>query len=89
MLFTPAYIFTILLGIWVLSLVGCIMLGIACYRLLSERKRLRARLSQLDALPPSAQRENAARSAARLDPSLPILPPAPDREPDTEAPSRK
>ena len=48
--FTPAYIFTLLLGIWVISLVGCIALGICCYRLVADRRRLRACLKQADML---------------------------------------
>jgi hypothetical protein len=43
---TPAYFFTLLLGIWVLSVVGCIALGILCYRLLAERRCLQAQLEE-------------------------------------------
>ena len=88
MLFTPAYIFTILFGIWVLSLMGCIMLGIVCFRLIVERKRLRARLAQLDALPPGAQHTNTSNGVGFPDPALASPPSVKDREPDTEAPSR-
>ena len=88
MLFTPAYIFTILLGIWVLSLVGCIVLGIVCYRLIAERKRLRARLAQFDALSPGAQQAHAGHGAPLPDPSLAFQPADSEPEPDAEGPSR-
>ena len=52
MLLTPAYIFSILLGIWALSLVGCVALAIFCYRLIVDRGRLLLRLERLIAQPP-------------------------------------
>lgn len=53
MLFTPADI-TLLLGIWLLSLVGCIALAIVCYRLVLDRRHLRGRLEPLEMRPSPA-----------------------------------
>jgi hypothetical protein len=82
MLYTPAYIFTILLGIWVLSLIGCIVLGVVCYRLLGERRRLRARLAEVAIVQPvtspSALEANA-RSPESTDLYVPL-----DAAPDGE-----
>lgn len=82
MLFTPAYIFTLLLGIWVLSLVGCIALAICCYRLIVDRGRLLLRLETLDALAPGPSVGGLQEGAYLSDVSLPLAPSAPDGEPD-------
>lgn len=73
MLFTPAYIFTILLGIWVLSLVGCIALGIVCYRLIVDRGRLLLRLERVMARPSVAHIGGLANGAYLSDVALPFL----------------
>ncbi|MFT4037605.1 MAG: hypothetical protein QM692_05445 [Thermomicrobiales bacterium] len=48
MLLTPAYIFILLLSIGALAVVGCIVLGVMCWRLLAERRRLRRELGERD-----------------------------------------
>ncbi len=80
MLFTPGYIFSILLAIWLLSLIGCIVLGIFCYRLVADRRHLRARLEQVTRLTSGSRSrdvdgDNDPSAAAPLS-----LPPDPDRE---------
>jgi hypothetical protein len=55
MLITPAYMFTLLSGIRVLSLVGCITLAIFCYRLTVDRHPLPGRPEQREMRHPSAR----------------------------------
>lgn len=73
MLFTLAYIFTILLGMWVLTLVGCIALGIFCYRLIVDRGRLLLRLERVMARPSAAHIGGLAKGAYLSDVALPLL----------------
>jgi hypothetical protein len=73
MLFTPAYIFTLLLGIWVLSLAGCIALGIFSYRLIVDRGRLLLRLERLMTRPSVAHVGGLAKGAYLSDVALPLL----------------
>jgi hypothetical protein len=84
MLYTPAYIFTLLLAVWVLSLIGCVVFGIACYRLLDERRRLRAQLDQVAKRQPFIQ-SNALQASARSANATPFHSPHDadrDREPE-------
>ncbi len=74
MLLTPASIFTLLLGISVLSLVGCIALGIFCYRLLVDRGRLLLRLERMHREPARTHSGGLAAGAYLSDVALPRLP---------------
>lgn len=80
MFVTPVYIFTILLGIWVLSLVGCIALGIFCYRLIVDRGRLLLRLEQAIAQPPGLDVGGLQEGSYLSDVSLPLAPQTPAGE---------
>lgn len=84
MLFTPAFIFSILLGIWVLSLVGCLGLAIFSYRLLVDRGRLLLRLEQVPPQPPGSRIGGIQAGAYLSDVSLPLVAPDPHGEPRTE-----
>ena len=77
MLFTPAYFFTLLLGIGVLSLIGCIALGIFCYRLIVDRGRLLLRLERLGAQPPWAHASGLQEGAYLSDVALALASPDP------------
>lgn len=74
MLFTPAYILTILLGLWVLSLIGCIALCIFCYRLIVDRGRILLRLERVMARPSVTHFGGLAKGAYLSDVALPLLP---------------
>ena len=82
--FTPAYIFSVLLGVWVLSLVGCIALAIFCYRLLIDRGKLLLRLEQATAQPPVLHIGGLQAGAYLSDVSLPLASPEPHDEPPSE-----
>lgn len=52
LLLTPGYLFILLLSLGALAVIGCVVLGVVCWRLLAERRRLRRELA--------ARSENAA-----------------------------
>ena len=85
MLFTPAYIFTILLGIGIVSLVGCIALAVFCYRLIIDRGRLLLRLERVIAQRVTPQIGGLASGAYLSDVALPHLTPGADQPPDVLA----
>lgn len=73
MLSTPAYFFSILLGLGVLSLIGCILLGILCYRLIVDRGRLLLRVEELIAQRPGAHPGGLKHGSYLSDVALPTL----------------
>lgn len=82
--FTPAYIFSLLLGIGVLSLVGCLALAIFCYRLLVDRGRLLLRLERSAAQPAGSHIGGLQKGAYLSDVSLPVAAHGPHGEPQAE-----
>ncbi|MCA9879654.1 MAG: redoxin domain-containing protein [Thermomicrobiales bacterium] len=73
MLVTPAYIFTILLGLWIFSIAGCIALSVFCYRLILDRGKLLLRLERIQAQPVVPQVGGLAQGAFLSDVALPLL----------------
>ncbi|MEZ4564437.1 MAG: redoxin domain-containing protein [Thermomicrobiales bacterium] len=76
-MFISVYIFIILLGIWMLSIVGCVALAILCYRLVVDRGRLLLRLDQIIAHPPGAHPGGMPVGAYLPDVALPLAGPEP------------